>query len=127
ASAVVGAGVPVLVEKPLSASLAGVDGLLERVRSQQVPAFVGYTLRFHPTLVKAKQLLGTGAIGRPLTARFFVGEYLPDFHPWEDYREGYSARSVLGGGVMLTLSHEVDLATWFFGLPEEVFCSAGHR
>ena len=127
AAAAVRAGVSVFVEKPLAASLVGVDELLERVQSLHLPAFIGYSLRFHPTLVRAKQLLGTGAIGRPLTARFFVGEYLPDFHPWEDYRESYSARSELGGGVMLTLSHDVDLATWFFGLPQEVVCAAGRR
>ena len=124
-AAVVTAGVPVFVEKPLSMSLAGVDELLARVHSLPRPTFIGYTLRFHPTLMKAKQLLDSGAIGRPLTARFFVGEYLPDFHPWEDYRESYSARSDLGGGVMLTLSHDVDLATWFFGLPQEVFGAVG--
>jgi NAD(P)-dependent dehydrogenase (short-subunit alcohol dehydrogenase family)/predicted dehydrogenase len=125
AVAAVRARVPVFVEKPLGVSLTGVDALLERVQSLHLPAFIGYTLRFHPTLVKAKQLLDTGAIGRPLTGRFFVGEYLPDFHPWEDYREGYSARSDLGGGVMLTLSHDVDLATWFFGVPQEVSGATG--
>ena len=67
--------------------------------------------------MKAKQLLDDGVIGRPLSARFFVGEYLPDFHPDEDYRKGYSARADLGGGVMLTLIHDIDLATWFFGSP----------
>jgi NAD(P)-dependent dehydrogenase (short-subunit alcohol dehydrogenase family)/predicted dehydrogenase len=127
ATTVASARVPVFVEKPLAASLVGVDTLLEQVRSLQVPAFIGYTLRFHPTLVKARELLETGVVGRPVTARFFVGEYLPDFHPWEDYRTGYSARSELGGGVMLTLIHDVDLATWFFGRPQEVFCAAGHR
>jgi predicted dehydrogenase len=127
ATAAVAARVPAFVEKPLGASLLGVDELLGRVRSLNVPAFIGYTLRFHPTVLKAKQLLDAGEIGRPLTARFFVGEYLPDFHPWEDYREGYSARSDLGGGVMLTLIHDVDLAGWFLGLPQDVFCVAGHR
>ncbi len=127
AAAVVGARVPVFVEKPLGSALLGVDELLGRVQSLDLPAFIGYPMRFHPTLVKAKQLLDAGAIGRPLTARFFVGEYLPDFHPWEDYREGYSARSDLGGGVMLTLIHDVDLAAWLLGLPQEVFCVAGHR
>jgi len=127
AAAVVGARVPVFVEKPLGASLLGVDELIDRVQSLRLPAFIGYPFRFHPTLVKAKQILDAGAIGRPLGARFFVGEYLPDFHPWEDYREGYSARSDLGGGAMLTLIHDVDLATWLLGLPQEVFCTAGHR
>ena len=127
AAAVIAAGVPVFVEKPLHATLLRVDELLDRVRSLRLPAFIGYPLRFHPTLVEARRILDGGAIGRPLGARFFVGEYLPDFHPWEDYREGYSARSDLGGGVMLTLIHDVDLASWLLGLPQEVFCVAGHR
>jgi NAD(P)-dependent dehydrogenase (short-subunit alcohol dehydrogenase family)/predicted dehydrogenase len=127
AAAAVGARVPVFVEKPLGASLLGVDELIDRVQSLGLPAFIGYSLRFHPTLLKARQILDAGTIGKPLGARFFVGEYLPDFHPWEDYRQGYSARSDLGGGVMLTLIHDVDLAAWLLGLPQEVFCTAGHR
>jgi NAD(P)-dependent dehydrogenase (short-subunit alcohol dehydrogenase family)/predicted dehydrogenase len=127
AAGAVAAGVPVFVEKPLGVDLAGVDQLLERVRVRHIPAFIGYTLRFHPTIVRAKQLLDEGVIGRPLSARFFVGEYLPDFHPDEDYRQGYSARADLGGGVMLTLIHDVDLATWFFGIPQKVSCLAGHK
>src|SRR5882672_3604251 len=127
AAAVVAAGVPVFVDKPLGPMLLGVDTLVDSILAVDLPAFLGYVLRFHPTLMKAKQLLAAGAIGRPLTARFFVGEYLPDFHPWEDYRQGYSARADLGGGVMLTLIHDVDLVCWFFGLPQEVFSAAGHR
>jgi NAD(P)-dependent dehydrogenase (short-subunit alcohol dehydrogenase family)/predicted dehydrogenase len=127
AAAAVKAGVPVFVEKPLGGSLAGVDALLEGVQAQRLAAFIGYTLRFHPTLVKAKQLLDAGALGRVLSGRFFVGEYLPDFHPWEDYRQGYSARSELAGGVMLTLIHDIDLAVWLLGAPDTVFCAAGHR
>jgi predicted dehydrogenase len=57
----------------------------------------------------------SGAIGRPISARAVWGEYLPDWHPWEDYRQSYSARSDLGGGVLLTLSHPFDYLRWFFG------------
>jgi predicted dehydrogenase len=40
---------------------------------------------------------------------------LPAWHPWEDYRKGYSARKDLGGGVILTLSHPLDYLRWLLG------------
>jgi predicted dehydrogenase len=54
------------------------------------------------------------AIGRPISARSHWGEYLPAWHPWEDYRDSYSARADLGGGVVLTLCHPFDYLRWFF-------------
>jgi predicted dehydrogenase len=43
------------------------------------------------------------------------GEHLPGWHPWEDYRAGYSARRDLGGGVLLTLCHPLDYLRWLLG------------
>ena len=54
------------------------------------------------------------------------GEYLPAWHPWEDYRQGYAARADLGGGVVLTLSHPIDYLRWLFGEVAEVQAFAGH-
>jgi predicted dehydrogenase len=54
-------------------------------------------------------------VGRPKSAQAVWGEYLPDWHPWEDYRQSYSARQDLGGGVLLTLSHPFDYLRWIFG------------
>jgi predicted dehydrogenase len=50
-----------------------------------------------------------------LSARVHWGEYLPGWHPWEDYRQGYSARADLGGGVVLTLCHPLDYLRWLLG------------
>ena len=43
-----------------------------------------------------------------------AGQWLPDWHPWEDYRKGYSARADLGGGIVLDM-HELDYMVWLFG------------
>jgi predicted dehydrogenase len=82
---------------------------------------VGFQFRFHPTLRKVKELLSSGDLGQPISARVFWGEYLPDWHPWEDYRLSYSARSDLGGGVVLTQSHPFDFLHWLFGDVNSIF------
>src|SRR5919197_5073772 len=76
------AGAHVLVEKPLGDTLEGVAELLEAASSASRVLAVGYQLRLHPGLVRLRQLLHARAIGRPLSARAEVGEYLPDWHPW---------------------------------------------
>ncbi|MBA7582435.1 hypothetical protein ES708_24363 [subsurface metagenome] len=51
----------------------------------------------------------------------YVGEYLPFWHPYEDYRKSYAAKKELGGGVLRTLSHEIDLVQYWFGEYEKIF------
>ncbi len=120
ARAAVRAGSHVLVEKPLGASLEGVGALLDEARATGRHVMVGYNLRFHPGLARARDLLHAGAIGRPVSARAEMGEYLPGWHPWEDYRAGYAGRRALGGGPVLTFSHELDSVCWLLGRPLRV-------
>jgi predicted dehydrogenase len=114
------AGAHVLVEKPLSHSLQGVQELLAMAEERGQKLMVGYQLRFHPLLARARELLGQGAIGPVYSARAEVGEYLPDWHPWEDYRQSYSGSRVLGGGPILTFSHEIDALCWLIGTPSRL-------
>ncbi len=109
------AGCHILLEKPVSHSLERVDELRKAMERSGSRLLVGYQFRYHPGLQKAASLLSENAIGRPLSARAHWGEYLPDWHPWEDYRRGYSARADLGGGVILTLSHPLDYLRWLLG------------
>ena len=102
------AGCCLFLEKPVSDSMERVHDLQAAVEDSGRQAFVGFQFRFHPGLREAKQLLEQGVIGRVLSVRAHWGAYLPGWHPWEDYRQGYSARSDLGGGVILTLCHPLD-------------------
>lgn len=108
-------GADLLIEKPVSHTMEGVDNLIDAVRVGGGQVLVGYQFRFHPGLKKAKELLEGDAIGKPISARAHWGEYLPHWHPWEDYRRSYSASSELGGGVILTLSHPLDYLGWLLG------------
>lgn len=108
-------GAHLFLEKPVSDSMEGVAALQEEIRNGGLRVLVGFQFRFHPGLRRAKSLLEQGQIGTPLAAVAHWGEYLPDWHPWEDYRQGYSAREDLGGGVVLTLSHPLDYLRWLLG------------
>ena len=121
------AGFHLFLEKPVSHTLQGIDELRTAVQYSGSRVLVGYQFRFHPGLQQVASLLHAGAIGRPLTARAHWGEYLPGWHPWEDYRQSYSALSGLGGGAILTLSHPLDYLRWLLGDVDSVWAFAGRR
>ena len=85
----------------------------------------GFCLRFFKPMVKAKELLGEGRVGRIVTARSFTGAYLPDWHPWEDYRTFYMAKKEMGGGVLLDECHAFDWMQWLVGPIQGVFSVVG--
>jgi predicted dehydrogenase len=109
------AGIHLLLEKPISHDLERVDELTAMVKGSGSRVLVGFQFRFHPTLNIARDLIREGAIGQVVSARAHWGEYLPNWHPWEDHRASYAARKDLGGGVVLTLCHPLDYLRWMFG------------
>ena len=120
------AGCAIFVEKPLSHDWEGVDELIDLVEEHRLVGMVGYQLRFHPALQAVQTLVRQGRIGRVLAVRAQVGEYLPAWHGYEDYRETYGARADLGGGALLSQIHEFDYLYWLFGLPRRVYTVGGH-
>lgn len=121
------AGCSLLIEKPIAHSLEGVEDLQNALHQGGGRALVGFQFRFHPTLEQVKRLLDAGEIGRVLYARAHWGEYLPNWHPWEDYRQGYAARADLGGGVTLTLCHPLDYLRWLVGEPQALWAFTGSQ
>ena len=114
ASAFLDAGVPILIEKPLSAQSADAAAFFAKTKSRELPAVrVGYCLRFLSTAGMVRDILAGGRLGDLLNVSSFVGQHLPYWRPRTDYRESVSASAALGGGALLELSHEVDLLNWF--------------
>lgn len=105
--------IPLLIEKPLSNTLKGVKELMQEARRRKVPVLVGYNLHFHTGIILIRKLLKKKVIGKPLAIRIEAGQYLPDWRPWQDYRQSYTARKDLGGGIILDGSHELDYLLWF--------------
>ena len=103
-------GIHVFVEKPLTHNLDGIIQIKKALLGSGVYLQVGYMMRFHPLIQKIKEEILSKKYGELISIQSKWAEYLPDWHPWEDYRQSYAARKELGGGVALTLSHDIDLA-----------------
>ncbi|MGC4092287.1 MAG: Gfo/Idh/MocA family oxidoreductase [Polyangiaceae bacterium] len=119
------AGAHVFIEKPVSHSLDGLNELERELAQRERIGFVAYQLRRHPGFRRLQQRLAEGAIGKVLSVRAEVGEYLPNFHPYEDYRRMYASRRELGGGVTLSQIHELDMLIALFGAPRRAFAMGG--
>ncbi len=120
------AGCALFIEKPLAYQL---DDLMEfeaLLAVKPVKVFMAFQFRFNPGLRTIKQMIEQDAIGKPLSFHCHWGEYLPDFHPWEDYRNNYAARKDLGGGVVSTLCHPLDYLRWLFGDAMELYAMTGN-
>lgn len=115
AKIMVGSGVPVLIEKPLSDRKEGVDELAVLAKENDVKALVGYVLRYSKSFQNFQAKVKSEQVGGPLFVHVDCGSYLPDWRPDQDYRKTASAKSDLGGGVLLELSHELDYANALFG------------
>lgn len=122
-----GAGVPVLLEKPVSDSEAGLDELVRASRERRAPVMVGYMMRFHPCVERLRALLGRGAVGPVHSANLVCHSFVPSWHRYEAPKDFYAGSRALGGGVVLTEIHELDLLHSFFGPARRVFALGGKR
>ncbi len=103
-----------LLEKPLSTATDDIAEMLQSAAARKRVVLIGYNLRFLPSL-QAMAPATQDSVGRILRIEASVGQYLPDWRPNTDYRRNVSARADLGGGALLELSHEIDLALWLGG------------
>jgi predicted dehydrogenase len=106
------------VEKPISDNLSDIS-LNKNIK--EINGVVGYNLRFHSLIQFVKTIIENQKFGRVISAQLHVGQYLPNWHPYENYSTAYYSRKDLGGGALRTLSHEVDLMQFLFGSVKTVF------
>ena len=108
--------IPLLIEKPIGTGKEPINSWRELKKlSTNTTIQVGYLLRFDPCSMYIKNLLSQKKNGTVVEADFYCGSWLPDWREGIDYRNSVSAKENLGGGVLLELSHEIDLANWIFG------------
>jgi predicted dehydrogenase len=118
-------GVHVLIEKPLSVSLDGVDALIDLVAKTKAVASVAYVLRAQPALAEMREAIASGRFGRPLQLVHVSGQNFPFYRP--AYRNTYYAKRSSGGGaVQDALTHTLNAAQWLIGNVDRVVADAAH-
>jgi len=106
--------VPLFIEKPPLSELINSQEMLNLINDNQIPTYVAFNLRFHPIIDWLKKNL---QLNRIREVNVYCGSYLPEWRQGIDYRECYSAKKELGGGVHLDLIHELDYTRWLLGEP----------
>ena len=118
-------GIDLFIEKPLSNSKKDIKMLQKIVNQKKLITQMGYNLRFHKCIIQIQKLIKQNKIGKIISIQAENGSYLPDWHPYEDYKIGYAGKKELGGGIVLTQIHDVDYLFWFFGQPKSIFSFMG--
>jgi predicted dehydrogenase len=106
------AGKHLLLEKPGARTAQDLEPVMEEATSRNLAVKVGYNHRFHPSLIKARELVDQGALGRLMyiRGRYGHGGRLGYEKEWRMLRE------ISGGGELLDQgSHLIDLSLWFLG------------
>jgi predicted dehydrogenase len=116
----------VLVEKPLATDVEAAAAIVEAAAGSGLSCGVAMNLRFHPGVETLRGLVTDGTLGDVYLARSSFGFDLRRWRPQDDYRESYSARSELGGGIVLDAIHELDYLLWLLGPVVSVVAETGH-
>ena len=120
------AGANVFIEKPISHNLDGIEELIKISDENGLKVMVGHQLRYHIITRRMKEILRDGIIGKLISAEFVFGEYLPNMHAYEDYRISHAVSEKRGGGAILSLNHDIDIACYLLGMPTRLFCMGGN-
>lgn len=120
------AGLHVLIEKPLSINMEGVDALTQALRDRQRVGAVAYVHRANPLLAGMKQAIEGGWIGEPMQVVCVNGQHFPTFRP--AYREIYYNSHAMGGGAIQdALTHIINAAEWLVGPVDRLAADASHQ
>lgn len=119
-------GVHLLIEKPLSVSLDGIDQLLQTVSERRLVTGVGYTMRMHPSLIAMQQAIASGRFGKPVQLVAVTGQNFPTYRP--AYRQIYYNNHAMGGGAIQdALTHTLNAGEWLLGPITKLVVDAAHQ
>ena len=115
------AGCHMLIEKPLSHDMEGVEELERIAEEKGLKIFMGFQNRYHPSVQRMKESIESGELGNLVYGSCEFSERVITMHRYEDYRDTYMAQKKMGGGPVLNLQmHDLDILQWILGKPAEV-------
>jgi predicted dehydrogenase len=108
-------GLHVFSELPFAYDLEVMESVVRRGADYPGVIGVSHTIRYYPPFRIIRELLRARRIGSNLYLEYSLGNYLPDWHPYEDYRKFYASDSELGGSGFDMLVHELSPIQWWLG------------
>lgn len=111
ATQLLGAGLPVLVEKPIANTTDDAAMLLAVADRTRVPLLIGHHRRHNPIIRAAKAAIADGVLGRFVMASVCCSLYKDDAY----FDSAWRTRPGSGGPLLINLIHEIDLMRHFFG------------
>lgn len=111
-TSLLGAGIDTLVEKPMGLNLAQARQLADLADRSAGRLGVGFNYRHYPAIVRAKEVLDEGGIGRPLFVRMILGH---GGRPGYEQEWKLNAQRAGGGALLDPGIHLLDLARFFLG------------
>jgi len=73
------------------------DEIIKELHQKPIIGVPSCTMRYHPIVEEINNILKDKKIGKILAFFYHSGQYLPDWHPWEDYRNFYVSKKETGG------------------------------
>ena len=120
------AGLHLLIEKPLSTSLEGIDTLEATLTGRNLRAAVAYVLRHEPAVAAMRKAIQSGQFGRPVQLVAVCGQHFPTYRP--AYREIYYANRATGGGAIQdAMTHIMNSGQWLVGPTDRLVADAAHQ
>jgi predicted dehydrogenase len=119
-------GIHLLIEKPLSTDMTGVDDLIARTEQDGLTVAVGYVLRAERSLAGMRAALLSGRFGRPAQLVLSAGQHFPTHRP--AYRQiYYSDRAQGGGAIQDAMTHYFNAGEWLLGPITRLSVDAAHQ
>ncbi len=101
----------IFVEKPFTHNINGLENLVKKIKQSGISVWVGYNFHFFEPLIRIKEIIKSGVLGKIFYMRVSVGQDLTEWRP-RDYHLSYSSQKEQGGGVMLDLVHDINYPAW---------------
>ena len=105
--------IDMFIEKPIDSDLTKVFEFNNKLKKHDSIVMIGYQTKFNPVYLKVKEIFQSSK-NDVNYMEIKWANYLPDYHVYEDYTKRYAGKKALGGGALLTLSHEINILNSFY-------------
>ena len=110
--------IPCLIEKPISSNYVEAKKFSNLAKKRNILFRAGYFLRIHPFVLYIKKLIKINYFGKIHSINIICNSFMPSWSKSSKLINFYAANKKLGGGVLLTECHEIDLLNYMFGMPK---------